>query len=52
MKRLRGCAIATTWVDVGAGVRQIRGGGACSHALCQEWGGVEPEALGGRKEAR
>jgi hypothetical protein len=31
-----GRAIATTRVDVGAGVGQIRGGGACSHALCRE----------------
>jgi hypothetical protein len=39
----RGRAIATTWVGVGASVRRIRGGGACSHALCREWGGVEAE---------
>jgi hypothetical protein len=40
----RGRAIATARVSVGAGVRRIRGGGACSHALCREWGGTETEA--------
>jgi hypothetical protein len=36
VKHPRGRAIATAWVGVGAGVGQIRGGGACSHALCRE----------------
>jgi hypothetical protein len=44
VKHSRGRAIATTLVGVGAGVRQIRGGGACSHALCREWGAAEAEA--------
>jgi hypothetical protein len=42
MKRPHGHAIATVLVSVGAGVRRIRGGGACSHA--REWGGVKAEA--------
>jgi hypothetical protein len=44
VKRPRGRAIATTRFDVGAGVVQIRGGDACSYALCREWGGAEVEA--------
>jgi hypothetical protein len=40
----RGCVIATGRVGVGGGVGQIRGGGACSYALCREWGGAEVEA--------
>jgi hypothetical protein len=43
MKRSRGHAIATARVGVGASVGRIRGGGACSHALCREWGGAEAE---------
>jgi hypothetical protein len=34
IKHPRGRAIATARVGVGAGVGRIRGGGACSHALC------------------
>jgi hypothetical protein len=37
VKRPRGRAIANARVGVG----RIRGGGACSDALCREWGGVE-----------
>jgi hypothetical protein len=37
VKHPRGCAIAIAWVGVGASVGRIRGGGACSHALCREW---------------
>jgi hypothetical protein len=37
VKRPRGRAIATMWVGVEDGVGQIRGGGACSHALYREW---------------
>jgi hypothetical protein len=44
VKRPRGRAIATAQVSVGAGVRRIRGGGACSYALCREWGGAGVEA--------
>ena len=44
VKRPRGRAIATARVGVGAGVGRIRGGGACSYALCRKWGGVEVEA--------
>jgi hypothetical protein len=44
VKRPRGRAIATARVGVDADVGRIRGGGACSHALCQEWGGAEAEA--------
>jgi hypothetical protein len=29
---------------------RIRGGGACSYALCREWGGVEVEARGEREK--
>jgi hypothetical protein len=36
VKHPRGRAIATTRVDIGAGVGRIRGEGACSHALCRE----------------
>jgi hypothetical protein len=41
VKRPRGRAIVIAWADVGAGVRRIQGRGACSHALCREWGGAE-----------
>jgi hypothetical protein len=34
VKRPRGRAIATARVGVGAGVRRLWGGGACSYALC------------------
>jgi hypothetical protein len=44
VKRSHGRAIATARVSVGAGVGRIRGGGACSYALCREWGGMEMEA--------
>jgi hypothetical protein len=44
VKRPRGRAIATARVGVGAGVRQIQGGGACSYALCREWDDAEVEA--------
>jgi hypothetical protein len=44
VKRPRGHAIATARVGVGAGVRQIWGGGAYSCALYREWGGAEVEA--------
>jgi hypothetical protein len=44
VKRPRGRARATAQVGVGAGVGRIRGGGACSYALCREWGGAEVEA--------
>jgi hypothetical protein len=44
LKRRRGRAIATTRVGVGAGVGRIRGGGACSYALCREWGGAKVKA--------
>jgi hypothetical protein len=44
VKRPHGRAIATPRVGVGAGVRRIWGGGACSYALCREWGGTEVEA--------
>jgi hypothetical protein len=44
VKHPRGHAIATARVGVGAGARQIRGGGACSYALYREWGGTEVEA--------
>jgi hypothetical protein len=44
VKRPRGCAIATARVGVEAGIGRIRGGGTCSYALCQEWGGAEVEA--------
>ena len=44
VKHPRGRAIATARVGVGAGVGRIRGGGACSYALCREWGGTEVEA--------
>jgi hypothetical protein len=44
VKRPRGRAIATARVGVRAGVERIRGGGACSYALCREWGGAEVEA--------
>jgi hypothetical protein len=44
MKRPRGRAIATAQVGVGADVERIRVGGACSYALCREWGGAELEA--------
>jgi hypothetical protein len=37
VKHPRGRAIATARVGVGVGVGRIRGGGACSHALCREW---------------
>jgi hypothetical protein len=36
-KRYRGRAIVTAQVGVGRLVGRIRGGGACSHALCREW---------------
>jgi hypothetical protein len=36
VKHPHGRAIATTRIGVGAGVGRIRGGGACSHALCRE----------------
>jgi hypothetical protein len=35
MKRPHGRAIDTARVGVGTGVRRIRGGGACSHARCE-----------------
>jgi hypothetical protein len=44
VKRPRGCAIAIVRVGVRASVGRIRGGDACSHALCREWGGAEAEA--------
>ena len=44
VKRPCGHAIATARVGVGAGVRRMRGGGACYYALCREWGGAEAEA--------
>jgi hypothetical protein len=44
VKHSRGRAIATARVGVRAGGGQIRGGGACSYALCREWGGAEVEA--------
>jgi hypothetical protein len=50
VNRPRGRAIVTTWVGGVAGAGQIRGGGACSHALCREWGGTEAEALGEREK--
>jgi hypothetical protein len=37
VKRPRERAIATARVDVEAGVGRIRGGGACSYALYEEW---------------
>jgi hypothetical protein len=43
VKRSHGRAIATVRVGVGTDVGRIRGGGACSYALCREWGGVEVE---------
>jgi hypothetical protein len=43
VKRPCGRAITTTRVGVGAGVGQIRGGGACSYALCREYGAAEVE---------
>jgi hypothetical protein len=43
MKRPRGRAIAIARVGVEAGVERLQGGGACSYALCREWG-VEMEA--------
>jgi hypothetical protein len=46
VKRLRGRAIATARVGVEAGVGRIREGGACSYAVCREWGGAEVEAWG------
>jgi hypothetical protein len=36
VKRPRGRAVATARVGVGVGVGRIRGGGACSYALCRE----------------
>jgi hypothetical protein len=51
MKHPRGCAIATAWVSVGAGVERIRGGVACSHALCREWVARRQRNEGERKEA-
>jgi hypothetical protein len=39
-----GRAIATVRVGIGAGVGQIRGGGACSYALCREWDDMKVEA--------
>jgi hypothetical protein len=50
VKRPRGCAITSTRVDIGAGVGRIRGGDACSYALCREWGGAEMEARGRREK--
>jgi hypothetical protein len=44
VKRPCGRAITTVRVGVGAGVRRIQGGGACSYALYREWGGAEVEA--------
>jgi hypothetical protein len=44
VKRPRGRAIATARVGVGTSVGRIRGGGACSYALCRKWGGAEVEA--------
>jgi hypothetical protein len=44
VKHPRGRVIATARVGVGAAVRRIWGGGACSYALCREWGGMEVEA--------
>jgi hypothetical protein len=44
VKRPRGRAIATARVGVEAGVGRIRVRGACSYALCREWGGAEVEA--------
>jgi hypothetical protein len=44
VKHPHGRGIATVQVSVGVGVRQIRGGGVCSYALCREWGGAEVEA--------
>jgi hypothetical protein len=44
VKRSRERAIATARVGVGAGIGQIQGGGACSYALCREWGDAEVEA--------
>jgi hypothetical protein len=43
VKRPHGRAIATARVGVGAGVGRIRGGGACSYALCRERVGAERE---------
>jgi hypothetical protein len=37
VKHPRGRAIATAWVGVEDDAGRIRGGGACSHALCREW---------------
>jgi hypothetical protein len=44
VKRPYGRVIATARVDVGTGIGRIQGGGACSYALCREWGGAEVEA--------
>jgi hypothetical protein len=44
VKRPRGRAIGTARVGVGASIKRIRGGCACSYALCREWGGAEVEA--------
>jgi hypothetical protein len=44
VKHPRGHAIATARDSVGAGVGRIRGEGACSYALCREWGDAVVEA--------
>jgi hypothetical protein len=44
VKRPRGRTIATARIGVGADVGRIRGGGACSYALYQEWSGADVEA--------
>jgi hypothetical protein len=44
VKRPHGRAIATARVGVGGCFGRIRGGDACSYALCREWGGAEVEA--------
>jgi hypothetical protein len=37
VKHPRERAIATARVSVGTGIRRIRGGDTCPHALCREW---------------
>jgi hypothetical protein len=44
VKRPHGHAIATARVGGEAGVGRIWGGGICSYALYQEWGGAKVEA--------